>query len=664
MKKLPLLVLGLLFNFVLFAQEDPVVLTIDGEDIHASEFMYIYSKNNDAVSFDKDSLDNYMELFINYKLKVREAKEMQYDTIPRLKRELAQYRKQLSLPYLTDEEKTEELVKEAYERTANEVHAHHILVKMNPNPTPADTMEAYSRAMQLRNRIEKGESFQSVAMSKGGSDDPSVMKNGGDLGYFSALQMVYPFESAAFKTPVGEVSMPVRTRFGYHLIQVEDRRPAKGMIETAHILILSSENDSPEEKQKAEEKINEIYQLLSGGEKFEDLALKYSDDKSSSSKGGLLPIFGAGAKQRMVPAFENAAFALENDGDYTKPVKSMFGWHIIKRIQLIPLPTFEEMERELKMRVERDMRAETTKASFIEKLKKEYNYTSNAPKLMHLLVAHSSDTLFMGKWKGFNTDALDGKILFEFKDNPFYVKDFEAFLIKRQTRMRATDRESYLKSQLELMVNDRIYAYENDQLEEKYPDFKNLINEYSAGILVFEIMQDEIWQKASKDTAGIRAYFNNHREDFTYDKRYKGDLFICKDKKTAKAVTKMLKTGKLKGEEIVKMVNHDSQLNIELRSQTFNADKTSEFFVTSKNGKKVTKKSFKEGVNKAFKRNDEYYVMNVEEILPARQREFSEAKGLVTAAYQNQLEKEWIKSLRSKYTIKIHSENLYNLKAE
>jgi peptidyl-prolyl cis-trans isomerase SurA len=214
------------------------------------------------------------------------------------------------------------------------------------------------------------------------------------------------------------------------------------------------------------------------------------------------------------------------------------------------------------------------------------------------------------------------------------------------------------------MVNDRIYAYENDQLEDKYPDFKNLINEYSAGILVFEIMQDEIWQKASKDTAGIRAYFNNHREDFMYDKRYKGDLFICKDKKTAKAVIKMLKTGKLKGDEIVKMINNDSQLNIELRSQTFNADKTSEFFVTSKNGKKVTKKSFKEGINKAYKRNDEYYVMNVEEILPARQREFSEAKGLVTAAYQNQLEKEWIKSLRSKYSIKIHSENLYNLKAE
>ena len=663
MKKLPLLLLGLLLNVGLYAQEDPVVLTIEGEDIHASEFMYIYSKNNDNVSFDKDSLDNYMELFINYKLKVKEAREKQYDTIPRLKRELAQYRKQLSLPYLTDEEKTEELVKEAYDRTVNEVHARHILVKMNPNPSPADTMEAYSRAIQLRNRILNGESFQSVAMSKGGSDDPSVMKNGGDLGYFSGLQMVYPFENAAFNTPVGEVSMPVRTRFGYHLIKVEDRRPAKGMIETAHILILTNDKDSKEKREKAEEKINEIYQLLESGEKFEELAQKYSDDKSSSSKGGLLPIFGAGAKQRMVPAFENAAYALENDGDYSKPVKSMFGWHIIKRIQLIPLPPFEKMKRELEMRVERDMRAETTKASFIEKLKKEYNYVSNAPKLMHLLVAHSSDSLFLGNWEGFNTDALDGKILFEFKDNPFYVKDFEAFLIDNQTRMRSTDRGIYLKNQLDQMVNEKIYEYENDQLERKYPEFKNLINEYSAGILVFEIMQDEIWEKASKDTAGIRDYFESNREDFTYDKRYKGDLFICKDKKTAKSIIKMLKTEKLKADEIVKMINHDSQLNVELRSQTFNAEKTDAFVITKKNGK-TKLKSFKEGVNKAYKRNGEYYVMHVEEIKPARQREFSEAKGLVTAAYQNQLEKEWIESLRSKYNIQVHSENLYNLKSE
>lgn len=664
MKLIPLLLFGFLFSVGLNAQDnDPVVLTIEGEDIHASEFMYIYSKNNDNVSFDKDSLDNYMELFINYKLKVREAKELKYDTIPRLKRELGQYRDQLSLPYLTDKDKTEELVKEAYDRTVNEVRASHILVKVSQNATPEDTNAAYVRAMTLRNRIINGESWESVAKSKGGSDDPSVMKNNGDLGYFSALQMVYPFENAAFNTPIGEISMPIRTRFGYHLIRVDDRRPAKGMIETAHILILVNEKESLEAKQLAEEKINEIYDLLQEGNAFEDLAKKYSDDKSSSSKGGLLPLFGAGAKQRMVPEFENAAFSLEKDGDYSKPVKTMFGWHIIKRIQIIPLPSFEDMQRELELRVERDMRAETTKASFIERLKKEYNYMSNLPKIMNLLVAHSTDSIFKGNWEGFNTDAIDDKLLFEFKDNVYYVKDLEKFIINRQTRMRPIGREGYFKSQVELMVNEEIYKYEESQLENKYPDFRNLINEYSSGILVFEIMQDEIWKKASKDTAGIKAYFEANRTDFTYDKRYKGDLFICKDKKTAKNISKMLKTNKLTADEIVKMINRDSQLNVELRSQAFNSEKTEAFIIEKKNGKKITK-TFKEGINKTYVRNDEYYVMHVKEVLPARQREFHEAKGLVTAAYQTQLEKEWIKSLREKYSIKVHSENLYGLGAE
>lgn len=664
MKLIPLLLFGFLFGTALKAQDtDPVVLTIEGEDVHASEFMYIYSKNNDNVSFDKDSLDSYMELFINYKLKVHEAHQMKYDTIPRLKRELEQYRNQLSLPYLTDKDKTEELVKEAYDRTVNEVRASHILVKVSQNATPEDTNAAYIRAMNLRNRIINGESWESVAKSKGGSDDPSVMKNNGDLGYFSALQMVYPFENAAFETPVGEISQPIRTRFGYHLIRVDDRRPAKGMIETAHILILVNEKDKPEAKKLAEEKINEIYDLLEEGNAFEELAKKYSDDKSSSGKGGLLPLFGSGAKQRMVPEFENAAFGLANDGEYSKPVKTMFGWHIIKRIQIIQLPAFEDMQRELELRVERDMRAETTKASFIEKLKKEYNYTSNAPKIMHLLVAHSSDSIFKGNWEGFDTDALDDKLLFEFKDNVFYVKDFEAYVLSKQSRMRPVDREGYFKGLLETMVNEEIYAYEEAQLESKYPEFRNLINEYSSGILVFEIMQDEIWKKASKDTAGIKAYFNANRADFTYDKRYKGDLFICKDKKTAKGIIKMLKTNKLTADEIVKMINHDSQLNVELRSQTFNAEKTDAFIIEKKNGKK-TKKTFKTGINKAYKRNGEYYVINVAEILPARQREFHEAKGLVTAAYQNQLEKEWIMSLRQKYSIKVHSQNLYNLGGE
>lgn len=665
MKRLHLLLIGIFLSLGAVAQNsDPVILTIDGEDIYASEFLYIYSKNNENPSFDKDSLDDYMQLFINYKLKVKEAKSQNYDTIPRLVSELAQYRKQLSLPYMTDKEKNEKLIKEAYDRTASEVRASHILVRMKADPSPADTNAAYVKAMQMRQRIIKGEDFEKVARGKGGqpgSEDPSVKSNGGDLGYFSALQMVYPFENAAYETPVGEVSMPVRTQFGYHLIKVTDRRPAPGTYEAAHILILANENKATqEEMMSAEKKINEIYDLLEAGEKFEDLAAKYSDDQSSKAKGGLLPLFGSGAKQRMVPEFEKAAFALENDGDYSKPFKTMFGYHIVKRIRVIPLRSFDDMSRELELRVERDMRAETTRQSFIENLKKEYNFTNNAKIILPYFYNNMGDEIFMAKWKGIENEAHDTDVLFEFKENFATFRDFEKYIISHQTKMRRVNKQMLVEDMYNQMVNEWIINYEDTQLEKKHPEFRSLIKEYGGGILVFEIMQDEIWKKASKDTTGIKDYFNAHRDEFTYPVRYRGELYTTKDKATAKKIVKMLKAEELTSKEIVHTVNKNSELNAKVKSQVFNSKTTEAFKIKKKKGK-VKYKTFKKGLNKPYKNGDAYHILNVSEVLPARQREFDEARGLVTAAYQNQLEKEWLKSLRDKYSIKIHEETLYNL---
>ena len=285
-----LLLLGFTLIPVSFAQQDPVVLKINGEDVHQSEFLYIYTKNNPHPSFADDSLDAYMQLFINYKLKVKEAREKKYDTIPKLIEELARYREQLSLPYMIDQDKNEELIKEAYDRTVNEVKASHILVRLQPNATGKDTIAAYNKIMGLRDRILAGEDFEAVAKGPGGSEDPSVAKNGGNLGYFTAFQMVYEFEDAAFNTPVGEVSMPVRTQFGYHILKVFDKRKSLGEMKAAHIMVLTPDNISKEEEQKARDKIYEIYGYLQSGQTFEELAAKYSDDKSSKNKGGLLPV--------------------------------------------------------------------------------------------------------------------------------------------------------------------------------------------------------------------------------------------------------------------------------------------------------------------------------------------------------------------------------------
>lgn len=661
MKKLHLFLLSIFLSTAVIAQDNnPVVLTIEGEQIRASEFLYIYLKNNNTPSYTADSLDSYMQLFINYKLKVKAAKDAQYDTIPRLKSELAQYRKQLSLPYLTDEKKNEKLVEQAYQRTITEVRASHILIRLPQDPSPKDTVMAFSKALILRNRIIAGEDFATVAKGPQGSEDPSVEKNGGDLGYFTALQMVYPFEDAAFNLNIGDVSMPIRTKFGYHLIYLADKRPAKGMIETAHILIATNDDASAEELGRAEQKINEIYALLEGGESFESLAAKYSDDQSSKAKGGLLPIFGSGAKQRMVPAFEAAAYAIPANGEYSKPIKTIFGYHIIKRIQIIPIPSYEDMHRELKLRVERDMRAETTRASFIEDLKKQYNYKSYVSKLIGIFSNTVGDEIFFGKWKGLKDHSHDNDIIFEFKDNPVTIGDFEQYALAHQTKTGKIEKDLYFMNLAEEMASERLLNYEDSQLEGKYPEFKALMQEYANGILVFEIMQDEIWKKASKDTAGIKTYYAANHADFTYPIRYDGDLYTCNDKATAKAVAKLLKSG-VSVEEIIKQINQASQLNVKVKTQLFNSE-TTEAFKVSKKGK-TTLKIFNLGINKAYANQDVYYVFNVREVLASREREFSEAKGLVTAAYQNQMEQEWLMALRKKYSVEINTEALHGLKA-
>jgi peptidyl-prolyl cis-trans isomerase SurA len=660
MKKLQLVLLMTL-GITLFSEaqtDDPVVLTIDDENYKVSEFNYIYTKNNKKVSYKKKDLDAYMSLFIDYKLKVKEAKNLGYDTLPRLNNELKQYRGQLSQPYMIDKEKNEALIKEAYDRTINEVRASHILIRVNPEASPEDTLKAYNNIMAIRKRIvEGGEDFATVAKGKNGSQDPSATSNGGDLGYFTALQMVYTFEDAAFNTNIGEVSQPVRTKFGYHIIKVTDKRAAKGTITTKHIMIVSNDKISKEDKVKAESKINEIYELLVNGEKFEDLAIKYSDDKSSSSKGGLLPAFGAGTKQRMVPKFEAAAFELLKDGDYSKPVLTNYGWHIIKRETLSDVPSYEEMYKSLKLKVERDQRAGTTKKSFIENLKKEYSFKENKS-LINDLATSVNESILKGEWPKPTKVAKGSEELFSFAGQTKTLNDFVNYLFNSQNREKTQDLTIYLNNKYNKFVDAEITKYEDSILEEKYPSFKTLMQDYQDGILIFEIMQKQIWDKASNDSIGLSNYYNANKAEFVYPTRYKGVLYTCKDKATAKQVLKLIGSDSLTLSDIKSRVNADSDLNLETKSSTFNSETTSEF----RKGKKKKLRTFEKGINKPFKYNGSYYIFEVEEVIPPTQREFSDSKGLVTAAYQNKLQEEWLKSLRDKSAIVINKAILYSAK--
>ena len=391
-------------------------------------------------------------------------------------------------------------------RTATEVHAAHILIKVDPMATPKDTLRAYNRIMALRTRVLNGEDFSSVASGTMGSEDPSAAVNGGDLGFFTAFQMVTPFEDAAFKTEIGSVSMPVRTKFGYHIIQSIEKRPARGTIQAAHIMVAANANSSsPEEIKEAEKKIQEIYAKAKAGEKFDDLAKQFSDDPSTSSRGGALPPFGTGTSTRMVSNFEDAAFSLKEDGEIAAPIQTDFGFHIIKRISWTPVQPYTELQRELQRKVNRDDRSKRTQDSFVQKLKNQYGYKDKSAKRLKWFKENvDSMRYYKGEWTA--QGLKKNKTMFVIGKEKYTTGQFADYLESNWRGNRRTTTDLLVDKQFQAFEKETILAFEDKKLEAKHPDFKALMNEYHDGILLYEVMSDKVWNKAMKDTVGLKNF--------------------------------------------------------------------------------------------------------------------------------------------------------------
>ena len=649
MKKQLILALGILFSLNTTAQTDNVVMEIDGKKVTKSEFLQIYLKNNPNPKYDKQALDEYMELFKKFKLKVAEAEALGYDTIPKLKKELAGYRKQLSQPYLIDSTKNSSLVKQAYERMKNEVHAAHILVKVAENASPEDTLAAYNRILAIKKRIENGEDFATVAKGKNGSDDPSAVRNGGDLGYFTAFQMVYQFEEAAYNTPIGKISDPVRTKFGYHILKVIDMRPARGTMKAAHIMVATGKDASAEDIESAHKKVDEIYAKLQAGESFEKLASEFSDDSQTAEKGGELPLFGTGTTTRMVPEFEEAAFQLKANGDVSQPVQTAFGYHIIKRLDLTPLRSFEELKKEIQGKVNKDERSVVTQQSFIEKLKKTYAFKDSYSKTSKWFVQNIDTNYYKGTW---NADKLKtNTAMFTLDKKAFTQKDFASYLQKNFRAYRNMDANTLVKKQYAAWQNSEILAYEESKLDSKYPDFKALMQEYHDGILLYEIMSDKVWNKAIKDTSGLKTFFEGHNANYTWGKRYSAYIYECSTEDISKKVAAMLKNDTISSRTVINAINKDSELNLRVRTGKFEVESTPY----------LKGHDLKKGVNPAYVFDGKYYIVKVDEILEPTQKTMAEAKGAATSDYQTFLEKEWLTEIAKKHPIVIHEQVLYSL---
>lgn len=623
-------------------KKDKIVLRIGNLAITADEFIANYQKNNTNILDKKDikSPEEYLDLFINFKLKVLEAQNLGYDTIQSFVNELKGYRDELAKPYLTDISYDEEMVKTAYYRTKYERKASHLLIMVSPEASPTDTLAAWNKISEIRKKINEGADFNELAAQY--SEDPSAKINKGLLGYFNAFRMVYPFENMAYKTPVGQVSEIVRTRFGYHLIKVHDERLNQGEIKVAHIMKMFPQRASDETVASLKQKADSIRLLAISGADFAELAKKYSDDKQSATQGGIMNWFSSG---NMVPEFAEAAFALQNDGAISPVIRSPYGWHIIKRIELRPIPPFEKLRAELETKIKQNSAiSKYSDDAFDRKLRTEYQLKieTDAWQKLAASVSGTSSTLqdVLVKQK----DAL----LFSFADQKKKFSDFSEFLQKRNVSMETIRQESQLKNWLDKLINQELLNYENSQLEKKHPEFAHILADYHDGILLFNISKDKIWDAATNDSTRLRNYYQQSTKKYYWNDRFKGLLIETKDVATRTKIESMLNQKDYSKQELMAIFDPNNENNIRVKEVKVEkgADPIVDYYIW--NGSKPV------GFNETTT-----FVHG--KVFQHEQKELEEAWGIYSSDLQEIIEKEWIDSLKRKYPIEINKKVLKNI---
>jgi peptidyl-prolyl cis-trans isomerase SurA len=625
--------------------QDEILLTIDNKPFMLSEFERIYHKNNSIQGYEKKSADEYLDLFINYKLKVLEAESLGYDTMQSFIKELNSYREQLAKPYLQDRQLIDKLVDEAYYRTINEVNASHILIRLPSNPSTEDTLNAYNRIMEIRKRIIDGEDFEKIAHAE--SEDPSAKTNGGLLGWFSAFNMTYPFEQVTYQTNIGEISMPVRTRFGYHLIKINQKRPSLGEILLAHIMIRSDKNDSKENAERAKEKIFNCYDMLQKDSLFSKVAKSFSEDAGTAQNGGLMRWIKSG---ELPPVIEEQVFALKEKGDYTVPLHSDFGWHIFQLQNKRLLPSFNHVKLVLEERVLADERGKMAEQKIIDRIKKESDFKIY-PENIRELADKMDSSLYIGQWRMLSEgDYLEPVFTIYGKD--FTQKDLANYVTKTRQYRKELSIASIVDRRCTELINQELIKAEKALLEEKYPEFRNLMEEYHDGILLFNITDDKVWKKAVRDTIGLKAYFDQHRNDYIWKERADVSVYTVNDDSYLKASEKLARKRvalNLSAKDFISSIcKNDSSACISIEDKKY--EKGDSGF--------PNQLKWRKGSLKTYQQNNLTKIAVVNSIIPPTQKSLGEIRGQVTADYQNYIEDQWIAELRSKYAVKVNHDIL------
>lgn len=605
------------------SEPSPPLFFIDDKPITTAEFVYLYRKNHQhkPEAFTRDKIDEYFDLFINYKLKVEEARERGMDTTTTFLREYETYRNELLKPYMPDTKVIDSLVQLTYERLKEEVNVSHILIRLGPDAPPEDTLRAFEKISALRQRVLAGEDFGALAAEY--SEEPGAGATRGNLGFFTALQMVFPFEQAAYLTPVGGVSEPVRTQFGYHILKVHDRQPSRGEVEVSHIMIRTEGEVNEEE---ARNRIFDVHDQLRKGMDWNELCAEYSEDANTRDKGGRLRPFGVGT-MASVPVFQETAFSLRNPGDISDPIRTQFGWHILRLESKIPLPSFEELKAPLTQRVSRDDRVRISREALRSRMRRVFGY-QEGPAVQRLSV--HADEIARRNYQPL--ENFTQSVLFSMDGRPYTLGDFLAFLRKNGAVTEST--------RVEELVNQYADRVQADLLEQKVmrevPDYKWLVKEYYEGILLFEIMEKEIWNRAMEDTAGQKAYYEANTGKYKAGERIAGTLYTASSNADIQKLKTLLAGDNPDADDFI------ARQRIRQDPGTFER----------KDRAVLSAIDWVPGLHTA-EHGGQHFLIDIDRIIPPGPQTFDEARASVISDYQTFLEDAWIRELKRKFAVKV-----------
>src|SRR5690554_2428285 len=626
------------FNSGYTQQPQEVLVTINDSIYNVADFERLYTKNINIIADDSQKdIDTYFELYKTYKLKLQDAYQMELDQTDAFKHEFQTHRKDLAEKYFIDEEKLDSLLEEALERSDYEIKASHILFAVNEFASPADSLKAFNKAMEVRRELENGLAFEKAALEY--SDDLSVKNNKGNLGYFGVFRMVYPFESAAYQTDKGEVSLPVRSSFGYHLIKVQDKRPTQNLKTIAHILVeTKDENDD-----QAKKRIDNVYARIKLGERFSDAVLHFSDDESTRDKNGVIGIYREGTIA--IDGISDAVYALNEKGTFSRPFFSQHGWHIVTVTDIQEKPSKDDLRAEFLRRIKSDSRSKILENDLIIHLKEQYHFQQNNQNIKEAATLILREELINQPEVERNEQT--GIVLATFENQEITAKEVleHIYAFPKKYAFIKTEEEVFANAFNGYALNKLKQQYDND-LEKNFPDFAQTMQEYKEGMLLFEWLEQKIWQPAANDTIARKEYYEQHKANYSQPAFFIGEVYVFKKRYDAKLYQKLLSSKYQLNEDDFSIVyKYQGRFYLDDKRLPENID-------LDKIGDKV------------LKHNKNYYTFLVRDKRQKEVATYDEVQNNVLSDYQKHLEEAYTARLMENAQISVDEVVLEQLKTK